>query len=89
MTPSQGSYAEMPAEDAHLLFGLLTEKDPALARQLADSTAISEEARKSVALVVAREFKRELDPTYEPTDRGRALDAMLRRFLEKWPIPPD
>lgn len=79
----------MPQEDARLLFDVLHGKDPALAQQLAGSTTIPEEVRKTVESVVAQEFTTELDSSYEPTERGRALDALLRRFLERWPIPPE
>jgi hypothetical protein len=88
MTPTHGIYGQLLAEDAILLFDVLSDKDPALAQQLASTTSLSEGMRKSVERVIAREFTHELGPSYEPNDRGRALDALLRRFLEKWPIPP-
>ncbi len=77
----------MPEEDANLLRDVLNDRNPALAQQLGSAMTIPEETRKAVRDILAQEFTTELLPSYEPNDRGRALDTLLRRFLEKWPIP--
>jgi hypothetical protein len=87
MTSQQGIYSQMPEDDAHLLRDVLNNRNPALAQQLGSTTTIPEETRKAVRDILAKEFTKELLPSYEPNERGREIDALLRRFLEKWPIP--
>jgi len=65
---------------------VIERRDPQLITALASHNKQTIEERRAVASILFNEFSMNLDTNFEPTKRGRDIDAAMGEFLLQWPI---
>lgn len=79
----------LPAEMRDLFVDVIGTQDSGLLSSFRAHAEPTQSERKAVEKILSDEFSRHLNPDYEPTERGRAIDNLLGAFLVRWPITTD
>lgn len=82
-------FSFLSAADAELLNEILARRRPTLVERVRQANSVSRSDAEEIMSVISDELTENLDDDREPTDYGRAVNAVLAQFnaarIGEWP----